>query len=61
MHHPGTCSTEQRQLMHSSGIETGYKLEYHLRKMKHNSFMFTDNQAEGVVYYENNKGPTTEP
>ena len=47
--------------MHSSGIETGYKLEYRLRKMKHNSFMFTDNQAEGVVYYENNKGPTTEP
>ena len=25
------------------------------------SFMFTDNQAEGVVYNERNKGPRTEP
>ena len=30
-------------------------------KMKLYSFMFTDNQAEGVVYNENNKGPRTEP
>ena len=29
--------------------------------MKLYSFMFTDNQTEGVVYNENNKGPRTEP
>ena len=33
--------------MHSCGINV-YKLGYHLHKMKLNSFMFTDNQTEGV-------------
>ena len=28
--------------------------------MKLFSFIFTNNQTEGVVYNENNKGPTTE-
>ena len=30
-------------------------------EMKLYSFMFTDNQTEGVVYNENNKGPRIEP
>ena len=29
--------------------------------MKLYSLMFTDNQTEGVVYNEKNKGPRTEP
>ena len=46
--------------MHSSGINA-HKLGCHLYKMNLYSFMFPDNQTEGVVYNENNKGPRTEP